>query len=97
MGVCVSKKPFCIGWWYGYPKETGDAVLGPIPDPVAGDADLEARGLKTFGEDIFSPAGGDLVEGGDEVAEPDRLPETFSDPGTPSEAPSSWVGLNFAG
>ena len=40
--------------WYGYPNETGDAVLEPIADPVAGDADREARGLVAFGDNLTS-------------------------------------------
>lgn len=63
VGVCVSaKSPFCICCPYGYPNETGEAVREPKPDPVAGEADREIRGLVILEECLLSSTYGQLDE-----------------------------------
>ena len=64
--------------------------------PVAGDADLEARGLVIFEETLLSSAAGGLLRGGEEFVEPEHLLELFSERGESSEALSNWGEFDLA-
>ena len=64
---------------------------------MAGDADLETRGVVIVEEDIISLATGGLFWVDEEFNKADPFPEAFSGSGETSEAPSTWVGTGLAG
>jgi len=65
------KNPLGDGAWKGKPKETGEAVRDPRPEPVrgTGDVDRDNWELIVFGGD--SSEGGEEVRGGVGVEEPE--------------------------
>ena len=90
VGVCVSaKSPFCMVCRYGYPKETGEVVREPSPDPVAGDADRDMRGLVIVDEELRSSACGDVGWDDAGLDGTGDLTAAFSFLGPSSDTPST--------